>query len=113
MVLNLDCTAPWGALRSKVTAGGRWRLFTIEATLDETFGNWYHFIKPTHRIRNLLTVKQLLNAVSYYLPQWTVQTAVLKNALYRVEQGALEMSLWNQVGGGPEKFGNHWFRVFF
>jgi hypothetical protein len=36
-----------------------------------------------------------------------MQTAIRKNAFYRVEQGALGMSLWNQRGGGPEKFGNH------
>jgi hypothetical protein len=43
------------------------RLFTIEVTLDQTLGNWCHFIKPSHRIKNLLTVKQSLNAVSYFL----------------------------------------------
>jgi hypothetical protein len=32
-------------------------LFMIEMTLDQTFGNWCHFIKPIHRIKNLLTVK--------------------------------------------------------
>jgi hypothetical protein len=43
------------------------RLCTIEVTLDYTVGNWYHFIKPIHRIKNLLTVKQLLNVVSYFI----------------------------------------------
>jgi hypothetical protein len=33
------------------------RLFTTEVTLDQTLGNWYHFIKPIHHIKNLLTVK--------------------------------------------------------
>jgi hypothetical protein len=33
------------------------RFFTIEVTLDQIFGNWYHFIKPIHRIKNLLTVR--------------------------------------------------------
>jgi hypothetical protein len=33
------------------------RLFRIEVTLDQILGNWFHFIKPTHRIKNLLTVK--------------------------------------------------------
>jgi hypothetical protein len=37
-------------------------LFTIEVTLEQKLGNWYHFIKRTHRIKNLLTAK--LNAVS-------------------------------------------------
>jgi hypothetical protein len=35
----------------------------------------------------------------YYLPYWDVQTAILQNAFYRVEQGALGMSIWNQGGG--------------
>jgi hypothetical protein len=55
----------WGALRSKGwqgalevgTSGRTIRLFTIEVTLDETMGNWYHFIKPILRIKNLLTMK--------------------------------------------------------
>jgi hypothetical protein len=46
---------------------GRWRLFTFEVTLDQTLGNLYHFIKPIHRFKNLLTVKQLLNAVTYFV----------------------------------------------
>jgi hypothetical protein len=33
------------------------RLFTIEVTLDQALGKWYHFIKPIRRIKNLLTVK--------------------------------------------------------
>jgi hypothetical protein len=32
-------------------------LFTTEVTLDQTPGNWYHFIKLIHLIKNLLTVK--------------------------------------------------------
>jgi hypothetical protein len=43
------------------------RLFMIEMTLDQTLGNWYHFIKLVHGIKNLLTVKYLLNAVSYFV----------------------------------------------
>jgi hypothetical protein len=35
-------------------------LFTIEVTLNQTLGNWYHFMKPIHRIKHLLTVKWLL-----------------------------------------------------
>jgi hypothetical protein len=53
------------ALRGKGAAGGAGggpfecvvRLFLIEGSLDQTLGNWYHFIKPIHRIKNLLTVK--------------------------------------------------------
>jgi hypothetical protein len=56
-------------LRDKVAAeGGRGALdfdsservapiFTIEVTLEQTLGNWYHLIKTIHRIKNLLTVK--------------------------------------------------------
>jgi hypothetical protein len=57
-------------------------LFTSEVALDQTLGNLYHFIKSNHHIKNLLTVKQLLNVVSYFI------VTVLKNALYRVGQGA-------------------------
>jgi hypothetical protein len=32
-----------------------------------------------------------------------MQTAILKNAFYRVGQGALGMNLWNQWGRWPEK----------
>jgi hypothetical protein len=42
-------------------------LFMMEVTLDQTLGNWYHFIKPTNRIKDLQTMKQLLNAVSYFI----------------------------------------------
>jgi hypothetical protein len=72
-------------------------LFTIEVTLDQILGNWYHFIKPTHRIKNFLTVKLLLNVVLCSL----------------VGCGTLRMSLWNQGGGGPKKFGNQCFRRTF
>jgi hypothetical protein len=84
------------------------RLFTIEATLDQILGNRCHFFKPIHRIKNLLTVKWLLNVVSYFIIIFlSGQTAVLKNAYYRVGQGTLGMRLWNQGGGGPKKFANH------
>jgi hypothetical protein len=43
------------------------RLFAFGVTLDQTLGNWCHFIKPIHRIKNLLTMNQLLNAVSYFI----------------------------------------------
>jgi hypothetical protein len=43
------------------------RLFTIEVTLDRTLGNWYHFIKPIDRFKNLLTIKCLPNVVSYFI----------------------------------------------
>jgi hypothetical protein len=32
------------------------RLFAIEVTSDQIVVNWYPFIKPSHRIKNLLTV---------------------------------------------------------
>jgi hypothetical protein len=43
------------------------RLFTIEVTLDQTLGNWYHFIEPIHRIKNSLTVKKLRNVACYFI----------------------------------------------
>jgi hypothetical protein len=33
------------------------RLFVIEVALDQTLGNWYHFIKPIRRVKNLIIVK--------------------------------------------------------
>jgi hypothetical protein len=64
----VGCTAPWGLWDY---LGGRSErvvlLFTIEVTLDQTLGNWCHFIKPNHRIKNLLTVKQLLNVASCFI----------------------------------------------
>jgi hypothetical protein len=42
------------------------RIFAIEITLGQTLGNWHHFIMSIRRIENLLTVKELLNAVSYF-----------------------------------------------
>jgi hypothetical protein len=68
-------------------------LFMTEVTLDQTLGNWYHFIKPIHHSKNLLTVKQLLIVVYYFIVIVVVQTAILKNAFYKVGQGAMEMSL--------------------
>jgi hypothetical protein len=32
-------------------------LFTIEMASDYILRNWYHFIKPNHRVKNLLAVK--------------------------------------------------------
>jgi hypothetical protein len=72
LVTKVGCTTPWGlvglprgALSGKRVAGGLEvgpsvhivHLLTIEVTSDETVGNWYHFIKPIHCIKNLLTVK--------------------------------------------------------
>jgi hypothetical protein len=62
---SLKCLAvPLGAVESPrgealevVPSGGVFLLFTIEAISRQTLGNWYHFIKPIHRIKNLLTVK--------------------------------------------------------
>jgi hypothetical protein len=49
----------WDYLGGALEMGSseRVRFFTIEATLDHTLRNWYHFIKPIHRIKNLLTVR--------------------------------------------------------
>jgi hypothetical protein len=58
------------ALRGKGVAVGSFQLalqlFTIEVTLDKTVENWYQFMKPIHCIKNLLTVKKLLNVVSSF-----------------------------------------------
>jgi hypothetical protein len=77
----VGCIAPLGALGLPRDAlrgkGGQGTLkvgvsgsgvpfFTMEVTLDQTPGNWCHFIEPIHRIENVLTVKQLLNTVSYF-----------------------------------------------
>jgi hypothetical protein len=56
VVPKVGCTAPWGVL--EVSLFERIvHLFIVEVTLDQTLGNWYHFIKPIHHIKNLLTVK--------------------------------------------------------
>jgi hypothetical protein len=41
-------------------------LLMIEVILDQILVNWYLFMKPIHRIKNLLTVKQLLNVGSCF-----------------------------------------------
>jgi hypothetical protein len=59
VVPKVGCIAPWGALEvghSMCTV----RLFTIEVTVEQALGNWYHFIKPIHSLKNFLKVKQLL-----------------------------------------------------
>jgi hypothetical protein len=43
------------------------RLLSPEVSLDQIMGNWYHFFKPIHRIKNLLTVKEMLNVVPYFI----------------------------------------------
>jgi hypothetical protein len=69
MVPKVAYAAPWGAVglpRGAVRGKGALevgpservvRLFTIEVILDQTLKNWYHFIKPIHRIKNLQIVK--------------------------------------------------------
>jgi hypothetical protein len=32
-------------------------LFAIAVTLDQTLGSWYHFTKPIHRFKSVLTAK--------------------------------------------------------
>jgi hypothetical protein len=41
-------------------------LLTIVVFFDQTFGNWYHFIKPIRHNKNLLTVKKSLNVGSCF-----------------------------------------------
>jgi hypothetical protein len=76
-------------------------LFTTEVTSDQALGNWYHFIKPIHCIKNLLTVKWLLNVVFYFII--ISLSGLCKPLFYRAGQGALGMSLWNQVGQWSKK----------
>jgi hypothetical protein len=73
VVPKVGCTTPLGAVqlpRGVLKVGPSKcdvRLFMTEVTSDQTLGNWYHFIKPSHHIKNLLTVKQLLNVVYYFI----------------------------------------------
>jgi hypothetical protein len=73
--------------------------FSIEVTLDQILRKWHHFIKPFRRIKNLLTVKPLLNAVYYFI----VFLSGLCKPLF-CEKEALGMSSWNQGSGGPKHF---------
>jgi hypothetical protein len=63
MVPTVGCTVPLGTvgLPSGAPEAGPFehvvRLLKTEVTLDKTLGKWYHFIKPTNRIKNLLTIK--------------------------------------------------------
>jgi hypothetical protein len=58
----------------------------------------YRSISIFNKIKNFLTVKQLLNAVSYFIVifLWVAQTAVMKNDFRRLWHGALRMSSWNR-----------------
>lgn len=77
------------------------RLFTIEVPIDQMLGRWYYFIKPIHRINNLLTAKWLLHMVSYFIVlvfrSGLCKTAVLKNTVYR--------------SGDRKNFWNHCFNL--
>jgi hypothetical protein len=64
VVPQIGWTVPWGS--EGYEANGApvvgpservVRLFTFDASLDQTLGNWYLFIKPIHRIKNSLRVK--------------------------------------------------------
>jgi hypothetical protein len=105
VVSQVGCSAHWWAVglpRRELDAGPSEsvvRLFTTEVTLDYTLGNWYHFIKAIQHIKNLLTLKQLLNVVSYFIV--TIFIRVLcKPVSWRIfSQGR---SVWNKVRSGPE-----------
>jgi hypothetical protein len=43
------------------------RLFMTEVTLNRTLGNLYDFMKPTHRFKDLLTMKWLQSVVFYFI----------------------------------------------
>jgi hypothetical protein len=49
LVPKVGCTVPWGAVGLPRGA--------LEVGPSERVVRWYHFIKPIHRIKNLLTVK--------------------------------------------------------
>jgi hypothetical protein len=68
VALKADCAAPWrrcdyvgGAKRQGALEVGPSihvvLLFAIEVNSDQALGNWYHFTKFIHRIKNLVTVK--------------------------------------------------------
>jgi hypothetical protein len=64
-VLNQWAVSPPGRAVGVLEVGSSDRgilLFTIEVTSDQTLRSRYHFIKPVHRMKTLLTVK-LLNVV--------------------------------------------------
>jgi hypothetical protein len=75
----------------------------IEVTLDQMLGSRYHFVKPIHCIKNsdsLVVTEFGIILYCYYLPWRALQTAVLKNAFYRVGQGALRISFLAQKSLG-------------
>jgi hypothetical protein len=63
VVPKVGCTAPWGAVvlpKGALEVGPSERvvyLFTIEVTLDQTLGNWYHF----------MALRIFINVVSYFI----------------------------------------------
>lgn len=64
VISKVGCTAPWGALEVSPSECAVC-LFMLEVTLDQKLGNWYHFIKPIHHIKNLLTVSLLLGITEF------------------------------------------------
>lgn len=61
------CTASWGGALEVGPSERVFRVFTIEVTSAHTLGNWYQFIKPTLRVKNLLPVKWFLNVVYHFI----------------------------------------------
>jgi hypothetical protein len=66
------CTAPTGAIglpdeAPEVGLSERGvRSFTVEVIIDRALGNFYHFVKGFHRIKNLLTMKRWYIQVILY-----------------------------------------------
>jgi hypothetical protein len=94
---------PTGGVKSQRGNRGSWRwappsaLFAylrLKRLQTRQLGNWYHFLKPIHRIKNLQTVKKLCGILfyCYYLPWWVVHCSS-DECFYRVGQVALGMSL--------------------
>jgi hypothetical protein len=111
----------WEAVRSKRVAGGvddgpykcLVRLFTTEAILKQTLGNSYHFIKLIYRIKDALTMKQPLNALSRFIVIIfrAGLSKQLKNAFCRV--GRVQCGISGTKGAVPGKqFGNYCCRGF-
>jgi hypothetical protein len=68
----------------------------LEMTLDQTLGNWFHFIKLIHHIKNWLTAKSVQNWLTYFI--------VFLSGLCK------RKSLWNQEDDGHKRFENHLYK---
>jgi hypothetical protein len=75
-------------------------------------GNLVSLHQGIHCVKNLLTVKQLVNVESHFIVMTFISglcKQLFCRTLYRVGLGTLGMSLWNQGSDGLKKFENHWY----